>query len=129
MTITNLSWENCVSFLHTVFITFVIFAPFAPWELIVTYHFIIIPFLWMHWYTNNDVCALTLLESKLRGVESSSTYIGSIINPIYQIKNRDFYIITAVLFLITTYRLKSEFDFGLLKLSYYQIKYIIKQFF
>ena len=123
------SWNNCVRLIHTLFVIFVLFAPFAPWELIVTYHFIIIPFLWMHWYTNNDVCALTLLESKLRGIESDSTYVGSIINPIYQIKNRDFYIATAILFLITTYRLNSQFHFGLLKLTISQIKSLIMKYF
>lgn len=115
-------WNNVVRFIHALFIIFVLIAPFTNFELLLSYHFIIIPFLWLHWITNNDICALTVIESKLTGVDMESTYMGSIINPIYQIKNVHFYIITTVLFLISTYRLYTQFDFRLLKLTYGEMK-------
>lgn len=119
-------WEKIVKFLHTVFIIFILIAPFTNIELLLSYHFIIIPFLWMHWITNNDICALTVIESKITGKEMDSTYMASIINPIYQIKNKDFYIITAILFLITSYRLYNKYEFGLIRLSFNQMKRIVQ---
>lgn len=122
-----MDWANCVKIIHALFIAFVLMAPFSNIELLLTYHFIIVPFLWIHWYTNNDVCALTLVESKLRGIKNTSdTYIGSIINPIYNIQHKDYYIITLVLFLITAYNLRYTYNFSLLKLTINQLKYIIK---
>ena len=117
-------WNNIVRFIHALFIIFVLIAPFTNFELLLSYHFIIIPFLWLHWITNNDICALTVMESKMTGVDMESTYMASIINPIYQIKSKHFYIITAVLFLLSTYRLHTQYDFQLLKLTFYQMKKI-----
>jgi hypothetical protein len=125
-----MDWSSCVKIIHTLFIVFVLLAPFSNIEILLTYHFIIVPFLWVHWYTNNDVCALTLIESKLRGIENTSdTFIGSIINPIYKIQNKDFYWITAILFLITTYNLHYTFNFNLLKLTIHQIVLCFKYIF
>lgn len=125
-----MNWAICVKIIHTLFVAFVLLAPFSNIELLLTYHFIIVPFLWMHWLTNNDVCALTLIESKLRGIEDTSdTFIGSIINPIYKIQNKDFYWITGILFLITTYNLHYTFNFNLLKLTLHQIAFLFKHIF
>ena len=122
-----MDWSLCVRIIHTLFVAFILLAPFSNIELLLTYHFIIVPFLWIHWYTNNDVCALTLIESKLRGIENTSdTYIGSIINPIYKIKNNDFYIITAFLFIITSYNLYYTYNFNLLKLTFTQLSYLFR---
>jgi hypothetical protein len=120
-------WEKIVKFIHTIFIVFILTAPFTNYELLLSYHFIIIPFLWMHWITNNDICALTVIESKITGKDMDSTYMASIINPIYQIKNKDFYIISAILFAITTYRLYSKYNFGLLRLSFGEVKKMVKK--
>ena len=120
-------WEKIVRFIHAIFMVFILIAPFTNFELLLSYHFIIIPFLWMHWITNNDICALTFIESKITGEDMDSTYMASIINPIYQIKNRDFYIITAVLFVITTYRLYSKYNFGLLRLSFNEVKKVFQK--
>ena len=120
-----MDWPNCVKIIHALFVVFVLLAPFSNVELLLTYHFIIIPLLWIHWYTNNDICALTLIESKLRGIENTSdTYIGSIINPIYRLQNKDIYVITAILFLVTSYNLNYTYNFTLLKLTVNQLIYI-----
>ena len=125
-----MDWSLFVNVIHTLFVAFILIAPFSNIELLLTYHFIIVPFLWIHWYTNNDVCALTLIESKLRGIENTSdTYIGSIINPIYKIQNKDFYIITAILFIITSYNLHYTYNFNLLKLTFTQLSYLFNKVF
>lgn len=119
-------WASVVRILHTLFIMFILVAPFLNYELFLSYHFIIVPFLWLHWWTNNDICALTMLESSLTGQKSDHTFMGSLIKPIYNIQNRDFYIATAILFAIVTYRLYNEYNFNLVKLSALQMERIIR---
>ena len=111
--------------IHVCFIAFVLLAPFCPFELLLTYHLMIIPFLWFHWIINDNTCALTMIESKLRGVEPSTTFVGSVVNPIYEPKTYQYYIITAILFAITVYRLKCQYDFFILKATFGQIKAIM----
>lgn len=118
--------ENLIRFIHLLFIVFVLISPFVPYELLLTYHVIIIPFLWFHWITNNNTCALTMIESTIRGEEDTSkTFMGSIINPIYEPKGYEYYILTALLVSISYYRLKTEFNFGLIKLTFFHINRIM----
>ena len=52
-------------------------------------HFLIVPFIMIHWVTNQTVCALTELERLARGgCESKDTFFGQIMDPIY--KNESF---------------------------------------
>jgi hypothetical protein len=37
----------------------------------------------IHWYYNNNICSLTLIEAKLRGIEIEGGFIYKIIAPIY----------------------------------------------
>ena len=43
--------------------------------------------LFLHWLLNNDTCALTMLEQRLRGVEKSASFIHSIVGPVYTISS------------------------------------------
>lgn len=50
-------------------------------------HSVIVPFLYFHWITNNDTCALTELEKYIsKKTKNEDTFIGSIISPIYKIE-------------------------------------------
>jgi hypothetical protein len=40
-----------------------------------------------HWYSNDDTCALTILEQKLTGVVKNESFINQIVSPIYKIKD------------------------------------------
>jgi hypothetical protein len=40
-----------------------------------------------HWYTNNDTCALTLLEQQITGVEKKESFMNQIVSPVYKIKD------------------------------------------
>ena len=43
-----------------------------------------IPFLMFHWGTNDDTCALTLVEQFIRGEsDSKKTFVGQVMNKIY----------------------------------------------
>ena len=44
----------------------------------------VIPFLFLHWFTNNDICALTMLECYLRGIDKCDSYVHGVVGPVYQ---------------------------------------------
>ena len=48
-------------------------------------------FLWAHWYLNNDVCALTMIESYCFDLPKDQTFFGNLVSPIYKITNREIY--------------------------------------
>ena len=113
-----------IRIIHYLFLAFMIFVPFFGGELLLSYHFITVPFLILHWLTNNDVCALTLIESKLTGKTEDQTFIGNIIKPIYNmhLESKHYYWITAILFAVTTYRLWSVYQFKYLRLVWSIVK-------
>lgn len=58
-----------------------------------------------HWVINNDMCALTVIESWISGKPSDQTFIGRIVKPIYNIKNTQIMNVTLILLLISLIRL------------------------
>lgn len=77
---------DIVKIIHILIITFVLLAPFSTntAEYLLLHVFICIGLL-MHWVTNTDGCVLTLLEAKLRGKKMSSTFIHSVLSPLFNI--------------------------------------------
>lgn len=61
-------------------------------------------FLMFHWLTNNDTCALTLIEGYLTDQDEAETFTGKIIKPIYQISSVEIYIILCLLILWSSYK-------------------------
>lgn len=41
----------------------------------------------VHWYLNDDTCALTYLESYITGSPLTDTFIGRLISPIYLVSD------------------------------------------
>lgn len=79
---------NVVFVLHLLLIIFLISVPFVdvPWSVSLL-HFTVIGSIIIHWLANDDSCFLTLLESKLRGIPQTSSFMHSLVNPIYQVKD------------------------------------------
>ena len=50
-----------------------------------------LPFLWFHWILNDDTCALTLIEQKLRGLNPSEckkkSFFFNLVSPVYKIQD------------------------------------------
>lgn len=120
---------SLIRVIHCLFVAFMVVTPFIGNEIFLTYHFITVPFLILHWITNNDTCALTLLESTLTGVEENHTFIGNIIKPIYNahLDSKHYYWISVLLFLITTYRLHYQYSFWYVLLVYRVFVALIKK--
>lgn len=71
---------------HMAFIAWMAYAPFSGIDEFVVMHAVVVPFLFLHWWTNADGCALTVLEKYVRGLErDSESFVHRIVAPIYVI--------------------------------------------
>ena len=76
---------DIINLIHVVVLLFILATPFIGSEYYLTLHLIIIPFIMIHWLTNQTVCALTELEKLARGTSvDSDTFFGQMMVPIYQ---------------------------------------------
>ena len=78
-----ISW--IIFLIHIGIIAFVSLTPFIGSDLFVLVNLIFIAGIMIHWYLNNDVCALTVLESYFRGLPMGETFFGRIFGPVYTI--------------------------------------------
>ena len=91
---------NIISGLHLLLIIFITITPFATSNpLVLIYYCYILFFIMLHWYTNNDACVLTLIESKLRGKRSNDTFMGKLIKPVYNVSSKEIHYIAIGLFI------------------------------
>lgn len=99
-----------VTLVHAAFIAFVVLVPLlSKNEYLLTYHFVIVPMLMVHWLTNNNVCALTQLEAFASGVkDTNETFLGKFINPVYDVKDEVVWMITGFLWLLTALKLRQH---------------------
>lgn len=98
--------------LHVYFVLFAVLTPFISNNYLLLIHCLVVPFMFLHWITNNNTCAITLMEKKLResfhkkkgSVESKDTFSGRLVEPVYDfVKNNKKYesfIYSATLVLI-----------------------------
>ena len=93
-------WKELVQLIHLLFMLFMIVGALSNNIVLNLLVAIILPFLLLHWYMNNDVCALTELEKYLTKKKTDETYFGTLINPVYRIKSRNMHMITWVLIII-----------------------------
>lgn len=115
-------WIYLVKFIHLIFLLFIVFAPFSNEPEILFLHASIIPFLWLHWLTNNNTCSLTTLEKFLQKkfggeVKPSECFTCSIIEPVYDItknnnSNKLIYGATSSLWLLSLYKLNKKYKNG-----------------
>jgi hypothetical protein len=118
---------NIITVLHMLFVVFVIVVPFTSSNYLLFLHALFIPFLLLHWILNDNTCALTIIERKLRQQISGSDVIDDecitckLIEPVYDFrKNYEtfttiIYTITITLWLISVYKLYSGYSNGSIK--------------
>ncbi len=96
---------NLVWLLHMLFLVWVVVVPFTNNEPMLVLHLIVMPFLWFHWWLNDDTCALTLMEQHLRGVSSEQSFFHALVSPVYKIQDGDVralsWVFSVVLWLVT----------------------------
>lgn len=98
----NLNLANAVFAFHFLLVLFIIIAPFTNIPSISFLHITFSMCLLIHWYTNSNVCSLSLLESKLRGLHYTTTFMHKFISPIY---DNTYYILTILLMCISSFGL------------------------
>ena len=75
---------DIIGYIHVLIRIFLIATPFVGGEYLLSLHLIIVPFIMLHWITNQTVCALTELEKIVRGgCSSKETVFGQLFEPIY----------------------------------------------
>jgi len=118
-----------ITILHIIVILFVLITPFTNYNYFLFMHAIIVPFIMLHWYLNNNTCSLTIAEKEIRkrmnggskNVDDDECYTYKFIAPIYDFnKNHEeyskfIYILTSGLWFITLYKLYGKFKDGSIK--------------
>ena len=96
---------NIIALLHLILVIFVVSTPFLTDNpfILLFYSFIVFSIMF-HWFTNNDACVLTLIESKLRNKKSNETFMGKLISPVYKVSSFQIRLATLGLFLFALYK-------------------------
>ena len=118
-------WDNIklkiVIIIHILFVLFIIITPFTNSNYLLCLHSVIVPFIMFHWCLNDNTCALTTFEKKLRekvyGTRNAKKECFSckIIEPIYDFKENYkerasfIYIVTTILWLISVGKLYTKY--------------------
>lgn len=104
------SLANAIYIFHCMVILFVVFTPLlteVPALLIL--HSMFCFTLMVHWAANSNACSLTVIESQLRGINTSEAFTHQFIKGIYEISecewNNLIWFITIVVFIISVYKL------------------------
>ena len=79
---------NIISFIHGWILSFIIITPFIGEIQLVFLNTLFMFLVMLHWYMNNNICALTLIEKILRGKRyDNETFFGQIFGKVYSIGN------------------------------------------
>lgn len=94
-----------ISLLHVIFVLFVVVTPFINSNYFLLLHSITVPFVIMHWLCNDNTCALTLAERKLRKeiygkVDEDDCITCRLIEPVYDFR-KNYQGFTAIIYTIT----------------------------
>jgi hypothetical protein len=118
-----------ITILHIIVILFVLVTPFTNYNYFLFMHTIIVPFIMLHWYLNNNTCSLTIAEKEIRkrmnggieNVDDNECYTYKFIAPIYDFnKNHEkysqfIYILTSGLWFMSLYKLYRKYSDGSIK--------------
>lgn len=105
--------ELIIKALHFLLVVFIIGTPFFGDAYLQTMHLLVVPFIMMHWLTNQSVCALTEMEKLVTGKEcDDETFFGKLVGPVYKFhtkrdENFFLWVVLIALWLVTLYRLHS----------------------
>jgi len=109
-----------IKLIHLLVFLFLVVAPFTGSEYLMSMHLLIVPFILLHWATNQSVCALTEMEKLVTGKKcDEETFFGKVVGPVYKFKTQkeeNLFVWTAMitLWFITFVRLQKT-DFAHLR--------------
>lgn len=115
---------HTITLLHIIFLIFIIITPFSNSNYFLLVHSIIVPFLLLHWITNNNTCALTAIERFYRRKKYKNKYKDEdcftcrLIEPIYDLNKSEnlsnifLYAITISLGTYSSFKLYKKYKSG-----------------
>ena len=75
--------------LHFLLVIFILGAPFFGDAYLLSMHFLVVPFIMLHWITNQSVCALTEMEKFVTGKTcDDETFFGQVVGPVYKFRTK-----------------------------------------
>jgi hypothetical protein len=123
---------NFIRLIHIIIVLFMIIVPLLQILELSILHFTFGISILVHWYCSNNICSLTLLEAKLRGIEIGKGFIYQIIAPVYDFLKWEMisennlrsgiYVILITLMLISLYTIINGVKSGELY-KYYRVLY------
>lgn len=94
---------------HLLVVAFVVVAPLTQLPALHILHITFSLSLLVHWYCNSNVCSLSMIESKLRGLDYTESFTHRIVAPIYDISKTTWskfcYTVTIILLCVSIYKL------------------------
>jgi uncharacterized membrane protein len=100
---------NIIHCFHILIVLFILIIPFTNMIGLLVVHVAFSLCLLVHWHTNENICALSVLEAYVRGVDRQTTFTHSFIAPIYDISSSNWshicIILTIVLMYISFYKI------------------------
>lgn len=73
-----------VHYIHLALMLFGVLIPFVNDKQWLVVYSLCVPFLFFHWSTNDDTCAITMLEQYIRGEsDKHKTFVGQVMNGVY----------------------------------------------
>lgn len=104
--------------LHFLLVIFILGAPFFGDAYMLSMHFLVVPFIMLHWITNQSVCALTEMEKFVTGKTcDDETFFGQVVGPVYKFRTKGdenvfLWTLLISLWLISAFKLHdSGFDY------------------
>jgi hypothetical protein len=78
-----------IKIIHGALVVFILGTPFFGDASLMSLHLLIVPFIMLHWLTNQTVCALTEIEKFLSGkTKDDETFFGKVVGPVYKFKTK-----------------------------------------
>lgn len=100
---------NCIWAFHVIVVLFVLLAPFSDMPILMILHIAFVFNLLIHWFNNSNVCSLSLMESKLRGIPYTNSFTHQFVGPMFDISERSWsnmsYVVTILLLFVSFYNL------------------------
>jgi len=127
MSLLNDSILTLISVLHLIVIIFVLAAPFSNSNYLLSLHAILVPFILLHWWMNNNTCSLTVAEKFIRQraygetANENDCFSYKFIAPIYDFnKNHESYstftyMLALSLWAVSMYNLSWKYKTGEIK--------------
>jgi len=116
--------------IHTFLIGFIVVTPFVTRRnAFLILHAIVVPMIMLHWFLNDNTCALTIAEYKVREylnngrpVNRDQCFMARLIDPVYDFKKNHgqckpelFYSSMFILWFISLMKLYNNYKIGILR--------------